>query len=249
MKFATLEDLLEGTIKDNGYTNTEIESAEERLKIKFPKELIYIYSKFGRNGIINGFNYLIPPNHLIIHDENLIFYNENQACYRWFFKVKELLKGETNIYGMDDDGATKLIMGNMEDFFTIECIFNFSNAFFSYQLSNNFYRDYMDFSLKEIISSSKTDISYSWNKGIKWICKDVSCMAFASKNEAFPKLYIFTNSEEVLLKLIKKNRGVWEVKFSKKVDKLGIPRVLRYEEEVDDNPNIILKPEDDGLPF
>ncbi len=252
MEFKTLEDFLDKTIKDDGYKIKEISDAEERLNIKFPEEIKYFYSKFGRNRIINGHNFLIPPKHLATNNEILIFYVENQACYRWFFKIEELYAGKTVVYGMDDNGATNLIAKNLEEFFIMQCVSNFPNAFFSYQMTYSYYNDNLDPYIKSIVGGSKVNTITSWNSRVKWFWKDKSCVAFTIQKEDSSMLYVKTDSEEILLKLIKCFRQKWEIKYSSKQEKNRIPRVFRYdddESEFKEEPQKKSNVVDDGLPF
>ena len=137
MKFKILEELLQSTILPNGYSYNEIDETEKRLGIKFPDTLRYAYHKFGRNNIVNGQNYFIPPKHLQVQHETLTFFSENQGCYAWFFKTSDLEVGKTIIYGADDNGTTTQIGTDIEFFLFQECIIYSNRAFFSYRMVYN----------------------------------------------------------------------------------------------------------------
>ena len=235
MKFKILEELLEGSIRPNGYTFEEIDEAEQRLDIKFPPSLRYAYHKFGRNNIVNGQNYFIPPKHLKVHNEILVFFNENQACYRWFFKVLELKAGKTIIYGADDDGYTVQLGTDIEFFLFQECIIYSNRAFFSYRMVYNSLRLHNKDRLVSIFGPLRADNPSQGEQRIKWYWKDFSCIAMVIVEGFDATVHLYVESDQQCLDFIK-NFGFrpWQVWHQRKVGKNSIERVRMYEDDFED---------------
>lgn len=78
-----------------GVSEAELIRAEERLGIKLPKALREFYLLLGRRkDITSNQNCLLKPDQLLIDNDLLIFYVENQAVVRWGVRLPDM--------GLDD---------------------------------------------------------------------------------------------------------------------------------------------------
>ena len=76
--------LLHPIRKSDGFSETEIVEAEQRLGLTLPRLLREFYLLTGAREDINGsYNRLLDPEDLFIDNDTLVFYEENQAVCVW----------------------------------------------------------------------------------------------------------------------------------------------------------------------
>jgi len=89
--------------KNCGYSENEINKAEDNLGIKFPKVLREYYLRLGKNKRVNkSFNRLLNINNEEIgftNDKNyLVFYEENQCAAYWGINKNDIKNNNPKIY-------------------------------------------------------------------------------------------------------------------------------------------------------
>jgi len=204
MGIEKLEKLLRYKNYFRGFSIKEINDAEKRLGVKLPYTLKNTYLKFGRNSFINGHNHLIPPKYLMINDNFLPFYQENQCCYLWGVKVDEMQNKQIDIYGKDDEGKLTYIDEFTEDFLMKECIFRYPQYLFQYQIISK-EGHLSDIALEKYFGSNKsldrpnTDFSNIWYW--KENLHEIACIIREGKKRT---LRIFTQSQQGIFKIISK---------------------------------------------
>ena len=70
--------------KSDGFSETAISQAEQRLGLTLPRLLREFYLLVGRReGINSAYNRLLDPEDLFVDNNTLVFYEENQAICVW----------------------------------------------------------------------------------------------------------------------------------------------------------------------
>lgn len=82
-----------------GYGDSQIQSAQARLGIVFPRVLAAYYAALAAHEKLNqAHNRLIPPDQLSIEDGFLILYEENQGVCYWGVKIDDLNQDSPPVY-------------------------------------------------------------------------------------------------------------------------------------------------------
>jgi hypothetical protein len=70
--------------EDGGYSTQDISIAEERLGVRIPQALEFVYKNYGtRKDVLGNQDKLLPLDKLEVNSGVLIYRVENQACARW----------------------------------------------------------------------------------------------------------------------------------------------------------------------
>lgn len=231
MNLKLLDKLLKPT-KYLGYSKEEIESAEERLSLKLPSVLKELYLNFGKNNIINGHHYLIPPNHLSNYSENhLVFYMENQSCGAWSIKWKFELEEQIEIFNISDEGDFKLIERNLDIFFVKNSVTCFNQYLYPYRYStfvsnqndSNLILDYFG-KPKSVENYQDDNINYFWNS--------INDLLITSTFDNYPKIYIYSKNEQTINSLINNfSQRKWKKLNNETGGKDFLERLKRYDNE------------------
>ena len=88
----------------DGYSEAELDAAEQRLGLKLPIALRELYQLAGqREDVVASQNYLVCPDELEIEDGILEAYCENQGVVHWGIKPDDLQLPDPPVY-LNDDG-------------------------------------------------------------------------------------------------------------------------------------------------
>ena len=233
MGLILLEELLESR-EYKGYNKDEIDKAEERLNIKFPKILKELYIKFGKNNIVNGQQFLIPPKHLEYFSKNqLVFYMENQAVGAWSIKWKnELDEKIIEIYDIDDSGNFKLIEKSLDVFLVKMAI-----TYFNHYLYPNRYTTFElykkdIFSIIKYYGEPKSTEKYKSNT-INYYWNSINDILITHDFEKRPKIYIYSKDENIADQMLASlDKRTWDKLRDETESKKHLERVKRYDEEM-----------------
>ncbi|MDO5106098.1 SMI1/KNR4 family protein [Capnocytophaga sp.] len=115
--------------KNYGFTERGIRTAENRLGIRFPKELHRYYAELGKAKKVNAsHNRLLPFNELIFKDDYLIIYEENQEVCFWGIHKTDLDKESPPVWVGNslEDGVLEWHTShqNLADFFLDMAFYN-----------------------------------------------------------------------------------------------------------------------------
>ncbi|WBP90608.1 SMI1/KNR4 family protein [Kitasatospora cathayae] len=76
---------------DDGFTDAELDAAEQRLGLRLPVALREAYRLFGRRADLTSCqDVLLTPDELYVLDGALVYRVENQACARWGVLLDDL---------------------------------------------------------------------------------------------------------------------------------------------------------------
>lgn len=83
----------------DGYSETELSAAEERLAISLPDALEEAYTLFGRRSdLTRNREYLLEPTALSLNHGALIFRRENQGASMWGILISDLHNPDPPVY-------------------------------------------------------------------------------------------------------------------------------------------------------
>jgi len=106
--------------EDFGYEEKEILEVEKRLAISLPKVLRDYYKKFGKHLQLNhAQDNLVLPEKLLLNNDKLIFYTENQYVIQWAIDKGDMTKTNPAVYRSYDTETWELDGVNIYDFLKI----------------------------------------------------------------------------------------------------------------------------------
>jgi hypothetical protein len=80
---------------DDGIADDELTMAEQRLGLRLPRLLREFYLRAGgREDLNKSHERLLEPNDLLIQDDVLVFYEENQAVVLWGIAVSDIAESD-----------------------------------------------------------------------------------------------------------------------------------------------------------
>jgi hypothetical protein len=133
MGLEVLEELFEFE-KESGYSEEELRQAEKKFSIQLPSLLKELYLKYGKEDVLNGHNFLVPPSHWYVSPEGYFsFFIENQAVCGWWIKFDSgtgLSNGE--VFCSFDDICTYQDAPDLEHFW-VKLGFSYSIVLFAYR--------------------------------------------------------------------------------------------------------------------
>lgn len=133
MGLEVLEKLFEFK-KESGYAEEELRQAEKKFSIQLPPHLKELYLKYGKDHVLNGHNFLVPPSHWYVSPEGYFsFFIENQAVCGWWIKFDRatgLSNGE--VFCSFDDICTYQDAPDLEHFW-VKLGFSYSTVLFPYR--------------------------------------------------------------------------------------------------------------------
>jgi len=90
-------------VQEDGFSLAEIHKMESQFECPFPLALREWYLLAGKRDDLNAaLNYLLPPQHLQVSDEHLVFFLENQSAVRWGVRLSDLGMADPPVY-LDGD--------------------------------------------------------------------------------------------------------------------------------------------------
>lgn len=94
-----------GLKRGDGYSDAELEAAEDRIGCRMPKALREWYRFGGRRAAIWSVqDHLCPPEQVRFEDKHgLVFRRENQGCTQWAIRPVHLKQPDPPVFGGDGD--------------------------------------------------------------------------------------------------------------------------------------------------
>ncbi len=219
---------------NEGYSLEIIESAEERLNLQFPPALKVLYLKFGKNAIVNGHHYLIPPQHLAYYKQNEItFYSENQSCGAWTIRWASDFSS-IEIYNIDDFSVFALEETDLDVFLVKMCIQYFPSYLYAYQYTS-FEFDESDERIIQGYFGQPKSVNWYGDNSIQYFWDSIDNMVILSDFDKRIRVYIYTKDKIVNEGLRYKLKARdWKKGYDSTRSKQYLERILCYDDELEE---------------
>ena len=191
--------------KSDGFSETAISQAEKRLGLTLPHVLREFYLLAGtRKDINETYNRLLAPEDLLIDDNTLVFYEENQAACVWGVAVSNLSGGDPPVARKDSTDTVPV----WEDDF--DHASQFLTAMLFMQAVNGGMRHHGVGTAADISAPSDWGVvrlGGSWNNTV--LMRD-GVVLYIFGNEPGPEVFGAAKSKRKLLALEKEFQIAWD---------------------------------------